>query len=428
MASGEAADRERRVAMYSALLVAWLGWMFDGLEMGLYSWAVPPALKQFMGTADSATIGPYLSITVALFLLGMSAGGVVFGRLGDRIGRVKTMIATVLVYAIFTGLSGFCHNIWQLGACRFLGAMGLGGEWGLGVALVMETWPNTSRPLLAGLLGGAANVGFLVAAWLTKWLAGHPMVGQFENWRIALMLGFVPALLTLVVRLFVRESERWLQVREKSLQAKFSDLFRGELRRQSLIGIAVSAVAVLGMWGVFQAWLQAWVQNLVEAMPGATPESVGLARAHVGLYMALGAIVGSVAAGPLAQTMGRRASYALFCVGSLISAGLLYGTCDAMGPQLLSLTCLGGAFSAAFFGWLPLYLPELFPTHIRATGEGLTFNAGRILSAVGVLLTGALSKSLGGPDKASLLMSSIFVVGLVVAWFIPETKGQELPE
>jgi MFS family permease len=182
------------------------------------------------------------------------------------------------------------------------------------------------------------------------------------------------------------------------------------------------------MWGVFQAWLQAWVQHLVEALPGATPETVGLARAQVGLYMAVGAILGSVAAGPLAHTMGRRASYATFCVGSLVSAVLLYGTCHEMGPRLLGLTAVGGAFSAAFFGWLPLYLPELFPTHIRATGEGLTFNAGRILSAAGVLLAGALSKALHGPDKASLLMSLIFVVGLVVAWFIPETRGQELPE
>jgi MFS family permease len=306
--------------------------------------------------------------------------------------------------------------------------MGLGGEWGLGVALVMETWPNTSRPMLAGLLGGAANVGFLVAAWLTKWLSSHPVIGTFENWRVALMLGFVPAMLTLVVRLFVRESERWMQSREKSLQAKFSDLFKPDLRRQSLIGIAVSAVAVLGMWGVFQAWLQAWVQSLVEAMPGATPETVGLARAQVGIYMAVGAILGSVAAGPLAHTMGRRASYALFCVGSLISAGLLYGTCDALGPRLLAFTFLGGAFSAAFFGWLPLFLPELFPTHLRASGEGLTFNAGRTLSAAGVLVAGELSHMLGGPDRASLLMSLIFVVGLVLVPFIPETRGQELPD
>ena len=136
--------------------------MFDGLEMGLYSWAVPPALKELLHTTDSRAIAGYLGVTIALFLLGMSCGGVLFGRLGDRIGRVKTMVATVAVYALFTGLSGFARTFPELAICRFCGALGLGGEWGLGVALVMETWPNASRPLLAGLLGGAANVGLLV--------------------------------------------------------------------------------------------------------------------------------------------------------------------------------------------------------------------------------------------------------------------------
>ncbi|MBI2302892.1 MAG: MFS transporter, partial [Armatimonadetes bacterium] len=131
-----------RSALWAALIVAWLGWMFDGLEMGLYSWAVPPALRELLHTADPGLVGRGIGYTVALFLAGMSLGGVVFGRLGDRIGRVKTLIITVLVYALFTGLSGLCHAFWQLAACRFLGAMGLGGEWGLGVALVMETWPN----------------------------------------------------------------------------------------------------------------------------------------------------------------------------------------------------------------------------------------------------------------------------------------------
>ena len=134
-----AEGKATKVALWSSLLVAWLGWMFDGMEMGLYSWAIPPALKELLNTTDNAVIQPYIGATVALFLLGMSVGGVIFGRLGDKIGRVKTMIVTVLVYATFTGLSGFSRNIYELGLCRFLGAMGLGGEWGLGVALVMET-------------------------------------------------------------------------------------------------------------------------------------------------------------------------------------------------------------------------------------------------------------------------------------------------
>jgi MFS family permease len=434
-APGQEAEARTQVngALWASLIIAWMGWMFDGMEMGLYSWAVPPALKELLHVGAlppkeaNAVIAPYIGYTVALFLLGMSAGGVFFGRLGDKIGRVKTMILTVLVYAVFTGLSGFSTNVWQLAACRFLGAMGLGGEWGLGVALVMESWPNTTRPLLAGLLGGAANVGFLIAAGLTRWLAASPMVGTFANWRVALMLGFVPAILTLFVRLFVRESERWVEAQQRGERSTFWDLFAPELKRNSWIGIGLSAVAVLGMWGVYQAWLQAWVQQLVEA-GGGTPQTVGAARAAVSIWMAVGSIFGAFFGGVLAHSMGRRQSYAVFCVGALVSSLLLYLTCDSFGPRLLAFATLGGVFAASFFGWLPLYLPELFPTRIRATGEGLTFNCGRIISAVGVIFTGHIAKAVGGPARACAIMAVIYLLGLFVIWRAPETKGCELPD
>ena len=420
-------------AMWAALVVAFMGWMFDGMEMGLYSWAVPPALKELLHTQDNAFIQPYIGYTVALFLVGMSTGGIVFGRLGDTLGRVKTMIITVMVYALFTGLSGLCQNFPQLAVCRFIGAMGLGGEWGLGVALVMESWPNTTRPLLAGLLGGAANVGFLIAALLTKWLSNHSQVAGMANWRIALMMGFLPALLTLFVRLFVKESEKFTQAKEAGQKSRFADLFTPELQRNSLIGIAVSAVAVLGMWGVYQAWLQGWVEQMVgkahEGEAVATVKAaVGHARAVVGQYMAIGSIIGAFFGGLLAQSMGRRASYALFCGGALISSLALYMGCHEYGTRLLVLATIGGVFSASFFGWLPLYLPELFPTRIRATGEGLTFNCGRVISAVGVLFTGHIAKAFGGPAKACAIMALIYLVGLAVIAFAPETKDCELPE
>jgi MFS family permease len=396
--------------------------MFDGMEMGLYSWAIPPALKELFHTADSKAIGPYIGVTVALFLVGMSVGGVVFGWLGDRIGRVRTMIITVAVYAVFTGLSGFSRTFAQLAACRFLGAMGLGGEWGLGVALVMETWPNASRPLLAGLLGGAANVGFLVAAGVTTLLAKRGL-----SWRYALVVGFVPAVLTLIVRLFVKESGRWVRSKERGERSRLAELFSAGLIRQSLLGVALSAVAVLGMWGVYQAWLQAWVETLV----GEGAELQGAraaARASVSIWIAVGSIIGSVLGGLAAEWLGRRRSYALFCVGACVSSWLLYLTCQSFGPWLLFLAAVGGVFAASFFGWLPLYLPELFPTRVRATGEGLTFNAGRILSAGGVLVTGQLVTALGGHKYASSVMALIWVVGLVLIWLTPETKGRDLPE
>lgn len=428
MADAERPPEVKTSAMWAALIVAFLGWMFDGMEMGLYSWAVPRALKELLNTQDSKAIGPYVAYTVALFLIGMSFGGVLFGRLGDKIGRVKTMIITVIVYALFTGLSGLCTEFWQLAICRFLGALGLGGEWGLGVALVMETWPNTSRPVLAGLLGAAANVGFLIAAAVTRALSAHDQLFGLTNWRVGLMVGFVPALLTLFVRLFVRESERWKQSRQRGERSRFVDLFTPELAVQSWIGIGLSAVAVLGMWGVYQAWLPLWVQQLVENSGQTDKAVVDAARATVGIWMAVGSIIGSFLGGVLAERMSRRSSYALFCAGAFVTALYLYLGNDTYGTKLLVVATVGGVFAASFFGWLPLYLPELFPTRIRATGEGLTFNCGRIISAVGVLFTGAISAKVGGPAIACAIMAAIWVIGLVVIYFAPETKGCELPE
>lgn len=404
-------------ALWMALAAAWLGWMFDGMEMGLYSLVIHPALKDLLKTSDTKVIGPYVGLTLSLFLVGMSVGGVVFGRLGDSIGRVPSMIITVLVYAVFTGLSGLTQNWQQLAACRFLGAVGLGGEWGLGVALVMETWPNASRPVLAGLIGGAANVGFILSAGV-----GYLVNFLGFGWRGVLIAGFFPAILTLFIRLGVKEPERWVKVYQKGERSTLRELFSPTLRRRTLIASALAAVAVLGMWGVFQAWLPSWVNVLVGG-------NAAHERTTTLLCMSIGSTIGAFLGGVLAGWLGRRPSYILFCVGSIVSVLILYMGCNQYGPRLLLSAAIAGVFATAFFGWLPLYLPELFPTRIRATGEGLCFNIGRILSAGGVLVTGQLVALFGGDyAKASSAMGVIYLLGLLLIWFAPETKGCDLPE
>ncbi|HQK91909.1 MAG TPA: MFS transporter [Armatimonadota bacterium] len=414
-------DTSRRVttlSMWMALIAAFSGWMFDGLEMGLYSIAVPPALKDLMGTTDPKITGPLMGIMVALFLAGMAAGGILFGRLGDRIGRVKTMIITVLMYAVFTGLSGLSQSWQQLAACRFLGAMGLGGEWGLGVALVMESWPSVSRPLLAGLLGAAANFGFLAASGV-----GFLQANLGWTWRPVLMIGFVPAMLTLLIRLYVKEPELFVRSRQRGETSRFVDLFSPEFRRRTLIGMGLGAVAVLGLWGTVQSWLQLWVTELVK--PGSPSGPI----AAVTMAMAVGAIIGGFLGGLSAEWLGRRLSFALQSAASLGLVSLLYLTCTEYGTRMLVLTVVVQMAQVAMFGWLPLYLPELFPTRLRATGEGFCFNVGRVVSAAGVLIgTGKLSAALGSIPNAAMLMSLIYVVGIVLAVLAPETKGQELPE
>jgi len=397
------------------LSVAWLGWLFDGLEMGLYALIAVPALKELLHTDQSASIGPYVGIMFGLFLLGASVGGFIFGRLGDKLGRVKTMILTVLVYSIFTGMSAAAVNVWHFGICRFFGAMGLGGEWGLGVALVMETWPNAKRPLLAGVLGAAANVGFLLASILGLLAGGL-------GWRVLLLFGLFPSVLAFLIRLAVKEPERWKQAKQRGEKPDLKQLWLPPLRNTTIKACVLSSVVVVGTWGVFQ-WIPSWVNTLVGG--NAVSE-----RATVQMYMAFGQIIGSFLGGPLAEWIGRRRSYAVFCLGSLIFSVILYSAIHTYGISLLVMASIAGIFSTAFFGWLPLYLPELFPTRIRATGEGITYNFGRILAAVGVFMgTGKLVSAYGGSfAKAGATMASVYLVGLILIWFMPETKGGKLPE
>ena len=411
----QAPKKVTALTLWLILIVAWLGWMFDGMEMGLYSVLARPALKELLHTQNDKAIGPYVGIMFALFLLGASLGGFIFGRLGDKIGRVKTMIVTVLIYSVFTGLTALSHGPWQFGACRFLGAMGLGGEWGLGVALVMESWPNAKRPVLAGLLGSSANVGFLVSSLVNLHFGSL-------GWRLIFCIGIIPALLTLIIRCCIKEPDRWVKARERGERPDLRQLWEPALRRNTIMACLISAVAVIGTWGVFQ-WIPTWVGSMVSK--DVAPQRVAVAA----MFMAFGQIVGAFLGGPSAEWLGRRISYAIFCVGSLVFAIALYTTVHGYGVQLLVLAALAGVFTTAFFGWLPLYLPELFPTRIRATGEGITFNFGRIIAAIGVFQTGALVAAFQGSyQKAGAVMSLIYLVGLILIWFVPETKGCKLPE
>lgn len=415
--SGPASGNVSKTALWLILLVAWLGWMFDGMEMGLYSVLAAPALKSLLGTQDPSTVQKYAGYMFALFLLGASAGGFVFGRLGDKIGRVKTMVITVLVYSIFTGLTALTTAAWQFGACRFIGAMGLGGEWGLGVALVMETWPNAKRPVLAGLLGSSANVGFLVSALINmQW-------GQVLGWRYIILIGLVPALLALPIRLTIKEPERWIKARERGERPDLRQLFEPTLRKNTIMACILSSIAVIGTWGVFQL-IPTWVKTSL--ISGSAAREGALAA----LWMSFGQILGSFLGGPAADWLGRRWSYTLFCIASLVSALLVFQTVDAFGMRLLVLSALAGVFTTSFFGWLPLFLPELFPTRIRSTGEGISFNIGRVLSAAAILLGfGQLDRVFGGSFvRAGSTMAFVYLLGVILIWFVPETKGSKLPD
>jgi MFS family permease len=440
-------------AQFMALAAAFLGWMFDGLEMGLFPLVARPALLELMGPESAGEIGTWMGWITAGFLVGAAAGGIVFGWLGDRIGRVRAMVWSVLTYAIFSGLCGFATAAWQIAALRFIAALGMGGEWSLGVALVMEIWPSKKRPMLAGLIGAASNVGFLiigsVALVLSQFIAGaadllrsaglseewvtHLIGADQSGWRLLMFVGAAPALLTFFVRIFVPESKRWEHAAQTSPAARISDIFAPGIVRKTILGTCLAGMALIGTWASLQ-WATPWASKL-----GAGTEHAATAAPYAQIYSAIGAIIGTLLAAYLAEWFSRRISYFVLCVGSLVVCGvffrlpLIYERFYDMPMQFdstfLWMVMLAGAFTASFYGWLPLYLPELFPTRIRATAQGFSFNFGRVLAAIGALQAGRLVKEFN-EDYARMgsIISLVYVVGMVLIWFCPETKGQPLPD
>jgi MFS transporter, SHS family, sialic acid transporter len=421
-----------------ALTAAILGWMFDGLEMGLFPLVARPAMQDLMGAEAASQFGPWMGKIIALFLFGAAFGGVLFGWLGDRIGRTKAMMWSVLAYSLFSGLCAFAIAPWQIGALRFLAALGMGGEWALGVALVMELFPSKNRPMMAGLIGAAANVGFLLIALISLGLGSivAGLTGFFGAilpasmaeallahgaWRLLFLLGALPALLTFFIRVFVPESEKWHKsAAEGKQKVRIQEIFQGGLARFSLLGAGLAAVALIGTWASVQ-WIPSWGHKLSGGGKGV--------KEALQICSALGAIVFPVAMALVAQRLKRRAVYFGLCVASLIACAILFRLPMQYGGAMLAWTFLAGGVTAAFYGWLPLYLPELFPTRLRATASGFAFNAGRMIAAYCAIKSGDLVRFFN-EDYARMgaLMSLVYVVGLVLIWFGPETKDRPLPD
>ena len=402
-----------------ALLAAFLGWMFDGMEMGIFPLVARPALQEMQinsGIVDDKFVSHWMSWITAWFLWGAAAGGIVFGWLGDRIGRVRAMTLSILCYSLFTGLSYFATEPWHLGVFRFIAALGMGGEWSLGVALVMESWPSKHRPLLAGAIGAAANVGFALIALIAIRFPITP-----TSWRWVMLIGAAPALLTFFIRLFVPESERWKQAVSTSKAQPIREMFSPGLMKATALAIAFASISLIVTWGAVQ-WIALWADQLA----GPTQPKP---KAYAQLSSALGAIVGCLAGAWVGGRFGRRPAYFLLCLLSLIFGTWLFRGMTSYNAQFLALVFLVGGFTAAFYGWLPLYLPELFPTRVRATAQGLSFNFGRILAGIGALQMGALVQSLGGNyAKAGATIVLIYIAGLVLIWLAPETKDRPLPD
>ncbi len=395
--------------------------MFDGLEMGIFPLVASSALAEFARQAAPSPdfVGHWIGVINACFLLGAALGGLIFGWLGDRLGRVRAMILSVLAYSAFTGLIYFATSAEQLAACRFLAAIGMGGEWSLGVALVMEAWPGGQRPLMAGLIGAAGNLGYALVA-----VIGIGVHITADSWRWMMVLGAAPALLTLLIARFVPESERWHRsvARAGLVRNPLGELFGRTLRRRTLLAIGLTSVALMVTWGSVQI-IPTWID--VDLTHRLLPKAKAVGQ----LASSLGAILGCLLAPLLGARFGRRPVYFGLCLASLVSCLVMYLGFATYSAGLLAMIFVVGACTASFYGWLPHYLPELFPTRVRATGQGIAYNSGRLLAAAGAWHMGALMAAFHHSyAKAGATFVFVYVLGMILIWFAPETRGEPLPE
>jgi MFS transporter, SHS family, sialic acid transporter len=407
---------EKPFYRWLALAAALLAWGFDGVEQGVFALMTRAALKDLFpgGTPSEGDISFYFGLSMAMWLWGAAVGGVLFGKWGDQYGRVRMLLFAVLTYSVFTGLSAICTHWAQLAAFRFLGALGLGGTWPLCVALVVETWPEKNRAVLAGAIGCSANVGYLIAATYSRVMLAHG-----ATWRWVIGMGFVIGLLALPVIYFVPEPTKWKQSRARQEKISLRELFSPQYRRGTIVGSLLSTVALLGTWGAF-LWLATFVDKLAEGTAQA-----GTAKAIVSQWASVGQVIGSFLGGVLAGWLGNKISWRILCVAAWIAVMALFGLTREFGLQVCILAFIGGTFVPAFFGWLPKYLPELFPTRIRATGQGFAYNIGRVLTGLGVLGAGWLAQAFHGDYRlAAMTIATVYIIGFFIILFAPDTGGR----
>ncbi|MBX3235594.1 MAG: MFS transporter [Nitrospiraceae bacterium] len=412
------------------LFVAWLGWVFDAMDATIYAIVLHPALHDLLhngsgdGAASAEQIGWYGGIIFSIFLIGWAIGGICFGLIADRFGRTKTLIATILIYALFTGMAALSQDWWHLAIYRFLTALGIGGEWAAGAAIVAETWPEDRRAKAAGVLQSAWAAGFFLAASFNLLLKDY-------GWRTLFLVGIVPAFVALLVRWWVKEPERWVQAHDRESGSTagslthLQELFGPTLSRNTWVGSILAFVAVFGLWGATN-----WTPTLVRAMPeikGLDPASATVSVSHAIMMLNVGALLGYLSFGPLADRVGRRVMFGIMCLGSLVMLPVVYLFSSNYRDVLWLLPMLG-FFNNGIFSGFPIYLPELYPTRLRATGAGFCFNAGRVLASAAPFITGWLVTALGSFNKAASTIALIYIVGLVALPFAQETKGKPLPE
>ena len=431
-------------------LVASLAWLFDCLDQQLFLLARNGAMEALLPPGmDTKVYGGYAT---SIFVAGWALGGLVFGSLGDRFGRAKMLTLTVLIYSVCTGLSAFSKGWVDFAVYRFLTGLGVGGVFGLAVALVADTLPDRSRTGALGLLQALSAVGNVTAGGVSMYL-GHlessRTIAAGTAWKYMFLVGAIPAFLCVFIQMRLKEPEKWVQARAagRAVGVRFGSyaalLGDPRWRGSALLGMVLCVSGVIGLWGIgfFSPELVGDVigQSLIEA---GVPEAdiTGRKQFWIGvnsIVQNIGAFFGMLVFTRMAEGMGRKRAFAIAFVAALVATVGYFQLFNGRGDIWMS--AVMGACQLALFAGFAIYLPELFPTSLRSTGTSFCYNVGRFVAASGPFTLGTLQAALKAgattPEaklvafrNACSYMSVIFLLGLVALAFLPETKGRPLPE
>ena len=434
-------------------LVASLAWVFDCLDQQIFILARNSAMKALMmaGT-DPGAIKVAGTMATAIFVAGWATGGLIFGAVGDRIGRARTLTLTVLMYSLFTGLSAFSTSVQMFEVFRFITGLGVGGVFGLSVALVADSLPDQARPHALGLLQALSAVGNVTAGLIgifVGWLeTTHIKPGS--AWSYMFMVGALPAFLCVFIQMRLKEPEKWVKARAagKVTGVRFGSYFSllgdARWRSRALIGMLLCVSAVVGLWGI--AFFSPELTNDVigrilkgegvsaEKLPGYRTMWTGLTS----VIQNLGAFAGMLTFTKMAHKYGRKPAFAVGFFCAMVSTMVVFKFLNSK-SDIFWMIPMMGFFQLGIFAGFAIYLPELFPVSLRSTGTSFCYNVGRFIAAGGPFIMGELTKNLGAgattPEaklnafrNACCWTSLIFLLGLAALPFLPETKGKPLPE
>ncbi|MCL2118566.1 MAG: MFS transporter [Planctomycetaceae bacterium] len=468
-------------------IVCSLGWAFDCMDQHLFTYSRAKAIGELMSIdTASDTASNYAALATSIMIIGWATGGIIFGIIGDKFGRARTMVYTILIYSLLTGLSGFSYTIWDFMLIRFLAGIGIGGQFAVGASLLAETMPAPARPYVLGImqvLSAVGNIGASLIAMAFTELAANNLL-PMSDWRCIFLFGSVPALLAYFIVRCIREPDSWVaSIKEGGRKnvGSVKELFSNPLlRKHVILGMILATTGVIGAWGIglFSLELSRKVATRItvvdteskdyqkaktiilekyhsNAESGAviTPEQQKEIDTAISnqvikiicdrwaarnlLIYNIGAVFGMYGFTLGAVFWGRRMTFTVFMTGCIVFTAATFLYMNSLVTQLLLVPAMG-FFVMSMFGGYTIYFPELFPTRLRSTGVSFCYNVGRFIAAAGPLMLAGLTAmfaEFATPEDSTLpfryagvAMCSVFIIGIVVIWFLPETKGKPLPE